>query len=172
MSSGRCMRWPARWRRERGVDSSRARSVVVGMPGVVDPADRAPSRWPPTSAASRTSARRATLAELFGSPVVIENDVNLAMLGEAWQGCAQGAQNAAFLALGTGVGLGLIVNGQLARGATGAAGEIAYLPIGATIWIPRRRARSARSSSKSAARASCATTARGFGEGRQRSRGV
>ena len=32
------------------------------------------------------------LAELFGSPVIIENDVNLAMLGEAWQGCAQGAQ--------------------------------------------------------------------------------
>ena len=60
----------------------------------------------------------------------MENDVNLAMLGEAWQGSAQGAQNAAFLAIGSGVGLGLIVNGQLARGAKGAAGEIAYLPIG------------------------------------------
>jgi predicted NBD/HSP70 family sugar kinase len=52
------------------------------------------------------------------------------MLGEAWQGSARGCENAGFLALGTGIGLGLIINGKLARGATGAAGEIAYLPIG------------------------------------------
>jgi predicted NBD/HSP70 family sugar kinase len=69
------------------------------------------------------------LADLFGLPVAIENDVNLAVLGEAWRGCALGAQNLAFLAIGAGVGLGLIVNGQLACGANGAAGEIAYLPI-------------------------------------------
>ena len=99
------------------------------MPGVVDPQTGAVSLVPNIRGLSQLSAPK-TLADLFGKPVTIENDVNLAMLGEAWQGCAQGAQNAAFLALGTGVGLGLIVNGQLARGAKGAAGEIAYLPIG------------------------------------------
>ena len=62
------------------------------------------------------------------------------MLGEVWQGSAKGAENAAFLAIGTGVGLGLIVNGQLARGAKGAAGEIAYLPIGRDLNSPNARA--------------------------------
>ena len=63
----------------------------------------------------------------------IEPRKNLERLGEAWRGTAQGCRNAAFLALGTGVGLGLIVNGELVRGATGAAGEVAYLPLGGDI---------------------------------------
>jgi len=112
-----------------GLDLSRARSVVVGMPGVVDPSTGAVALVPNIRGLSAISAPK-MLADLFGQAVAIENDVNLAMLGEAWQGCAQGAEDAAFLALGTGVGLGLIVNGRLARGAHGAAGEIAYLPIG------------------------------------------
>jgi predicted NBD/HSP70 family sugar kinase len=65
----------------------------------------------------------------FGPDVAIENDVNLAMLGEKDLGCASGCHNAAFLALGTGAGLGLLINDELFRGATGAAGEIADLPI-------------------------------------------
>jgi predicted NBD/HSP70 family sugar kinase len=113
-------------------DLSRARSIVVGMPGVVDPKTGGVALAPNIRGLSEISAPR-LLSELFGAPVAIENDVNLAMLGEAWRGSARGAQNAAFLALGTGVGLGLIVNGQLARGASGAAGEIAYLPIGKDI---------------------------------------
>ena len=56
------------------------------------------------------------------------------------KGSAKSAQNAAFLAIGSGVGLGLIVNGQLVRGAKGAAGEIAYLPIGARSNSARARA--------------------------------
>jgi predicted NBD/HSP70 family sugar kinase len=116
----------AKWQ---GLDPSRARRVVVGMPGVVDPATGAVALVPNIRGLSTISAPK-MLADLFGQPVAIENDVNLAMLGEAWQGCAKGAEDAAFLALGTGVGLGLIVNGRIARGARGAAGEIAYLPIG------------------------------------------
>src|SRR5260221_722226 len=70
------------------------------------------------------------LGEKLGSPVVLENDINLALLGEIWHGCAQNVDNVAFLALGSGVGLGLYVNGRLVRGENGAAGEIGYLPIG------------------------------------------
>jgi predicted NBD/HSP70 family sugar kinase len=65
----------------------------------------------------------------FGPDVAIENDVNLAMLGEHSLGCARGCRNAAFLALGTGTGLGLLIDGKLFRGTHGAAGEIADLPI-------------------------------------------
>jgi predicted NBD/HSP70 family sugar kinase len=66
----------------------------------------------------------------FGPGVAIENDVNLAMLGEQALGCASQCRNAAFLALGTGAGLGLLIDGKLFRGARGSAGEIADLPLG------------------------------------------
>jgi predicted NBD/HSP70 family sugar kinase len=52
------------------------------------------------------------------------------MLGEHALGCASGCRNAAFLALGTGAGLGLLIDDKLFRGARGSAGEIADLPIG------------------------------------------
>ena len=66
----------------------------------------------------------------FGPDVAIENDVNLAMLGEHALGCASRCRNAAFLSLGTGAGLGLLMDDKLFRGASGSAGEIADLPIG------------------------------------------
>jgi predicted NBD/HSP70 family sugar kinase len=114
---------------ERGIDATRIGSVVVGSPGVLDRASGAISLVPNIRGLSEIDVV-ATLSGLFDRPVAIENDVNLAMLGEAWQGCARGCENAAFLSLGTGTGLGLIVNGKLIRGATGAAGEISYLPVG------------------------------------------
>jgi len=119
----------------RGIDAGRIGSVVVGPPGVLDRASGAITLVPNIRGLSEIDVA-AVLAELFGRSVGIENDVNLAMLGEAWQGCAQGCENAAFLALGTGTGLGLIVNGKLARGANGAAGEISYLPIGSDLHSP------------------------------------
>jgi predicted NBD/HSP70 family sugar kinase len=64
-------------------------------------------------------------------PVRIENDVNMAALGEYAAGTARGASNFALVAFGTGVGLGLVLNGALVRGAAGFAGEIAHMPIGA-----------------------------------------
>lgn len=112
-----------------GVDPARIRSVVIGSPGVVDPLTGAIGLVPNIRGLSDCDVP-GVLGALFGLPVAIENDVNLAMLGEAWQGAARGVENAGFLALGTGAGLGLIVNGKLARGASGAAGEIAYLPVG------------------------------------------
>ena len=156
--SGRSTRW--RGRRRRGAHSilpARGASWI-GMPGVVDPQTGRVSLVPNIRGLSDLSVP-AALGDLFAAPVTVENDVNLAMLGEAWQGCARGAANAAFLALGTGAGLGMIVNGQLARGARGAAGEIAYLPIGDDLDSDDARA-SARSSSRSAAQASCAAIAR------------
>ena len=122
-----------------GLNLARARSVVVGMPGVVDPETGAVALVPNIRDLSSINTPR-LLADLFGQPVVIENDVNLAMLGEVWQGCAHGAQDAAFLAIGTGVGLGLIVNGRLVRGARGAAGEVSYLPIGGDLEFREARA--------------------------------
>ncbi len=120
------------------VDPARIRSVVIGSPGVIDPATGTIGLVPNIKGLSERDVP-GELGAMFGIPVSIENDVNLAMLGEAWQGAAQGRDNAAFLALGTGAGLGLIVNGKLARGATGAAGEVAYLPVGRETDTPAAR---------------------------------
>ena len=120
-----------------GAQLDRLKSVVVGTPGVVDPQSGAIALVPNIPGLSEIDVRRELGALFGGLDVLIENDVNLTMLGEAWRGAARGAENAAFVAVGTGVGLGLIVNGKLVRGATGAAGEIAYLPIGGDLVSPR-----------------------------------
>jgi predicted NBD/HSP70 family sugar kinase len=67
-------------------------------------------------------------AEL-GVPVSFENDVNLAALGERWLGRGRDADDFVYFHVGTGVGMGIVLRGELFRGATGAAGEIGYLPL-------------------------------------------
>lgn len=69
------------------------------------------------------------LEQEFGVPVTIENDVNLAALGECQFGCAQGLQNVVYLFVGRGIGSGLILDGQLFRGSSQAAGEVGNMVI-------------------------------------------
>lgn len=77
----------------------------------------------------------------FEFPVMVENNVNLAAVGEKWFGLARGVSTLVFIAVGTGIGLGTIVGDELLRGAHGAAGEIAYLPLTADPFDPRHRLR-------------------------------
>jgi predicted NBD/HSP70 family sugar kinase len=112
-----------------GIEVTRARQVMVGVPGAIDPRTGRVSLTPNISGLQDFDVL-GYLRERFGPDVAIENDVNLAMLGERALGCATRCRNAAFLALGTGAGLGLLLDDKLFRGASGAAGEIADLPIG------------------------------------------
>ncbi|MCW3844969.1 ROK family transcriptional regulator [Micromonospora yasonensis] len=73
------------------------------------------------------------------APIVLENNVNLAALGERWRGHARDVATFAFLAVGAGIGMGLVHNGELVRGAHGAAGEVAYLPLPGSV-PPEQRA--------------------------------
>ncbi|MFH0915113.1 MAG: ROK family protein [bacterium] len=66
------------------------------------------------------------LGEAFGIPVILENDANAAVLGEAVTGAAAGLRHVVMLTLGTGVGGGLFVDGMLFRGAGGGAGELGH----------------------------------------------
>ncbi|HUI63149.1 MAG TPA: ROK family transcriptional regulator [Steroidobacteraceae bacterium] len=115
--------------RDNHTHPSRIRSIVLAAPGVVNPKSGAIEMAPNIAGLGHLNVV-GLLSEKLGSPVVLENDINLALLGEIWHGCAQNLGNVAFLALGSGVGLGLYVNGRLVRGENGAAGEIGYLPIG------------------------------------------
>lgn len=106
-----------------------AERVAVGSPGVMDIQGRFQLSFNIDDLAELALADE--LQDRLKVPVAVENDVNIAALGEQWQGLGSGHRNFAVLALGTGLGMGLVVNGRLHRGARGFAGEIAYLPIGA-----------------------------------------
>jgi glucokinase len=71
----------------------------------------------------------ALMAERLGLPVAVDNDGNCAMLAEHGFGAAQGADHALLLAIGTGIAGGIVVDGRLVRGATGAAGEPGHMTI-------------------------------------------
>jgi len=112
-----------------GIDVAQARHVMVGIPGSIDPRTARVSLIPNIAGLEDFDVL-GFLRGRFGADVAIENDVNLAMLGEHALGCASHCRNAAFLSLGTGAGLGLLIDNKLFRGARGSAGEIADLPIG------------------------------------------
>ncbi|MDD7592650.1 MAG: ROK family protein [Peptoniphilaceae bacterium] len=65
----------------------------------------------------------------FTCPIVVENDANVAALGEVWKGAAAGYASIVFVTIGTGIGGGIIVNHQIISGAHGAGGEIGHMPV-------------------------------------------
>jgi predicted NBD/HSP70 family sugar kinase len=113
-----------------GVKWSAVRALSIGVPGTVEPTTGkiALAFNIPDLSHLSLADELATLGEDL--KVVVENDVNVAAIGERWQGWAKDSDHFAFLAVGTGVGAGLVVNGELCRGVRGAAGEIGYLPFG------------------------------------------
>ncbi len=69
------------------------------------------------------------LGEKTGYKVKVDNDVNVITAGEAWQGAAKGYKDVIGVALGTGIGGGIIADGKLISGANGAGGEIGHMTI-------------------------------------------
>ena len=120
---------------EATLDPGRIRQTVVGCPGVPDQTN-GHVNFAPNIAGIDSIDFRAAVALATGTQVTLENDVNLAVLGEQWLGAGQGVDHLVFIALGTGIGAGIVVNGALLRGATGAAGELGYLPFGADPFEP------------------------------------
>jgi glucokinase len=103
--------------------------VGVGVPGVVE---EETGRIGPDIQNLLEFANlplRAVLEERTGLPVVVDNDVNALSLAEWTFGQAQGLRNLALVAVGTGVGGGLILHGSLVRGASGYGGEIGHITV-------------------------------------------
>jgi glucokinase len=82
----------------------------------------------------------ALLQSALHIPAAVENDVKLAAIGESWIGTARGVQNFVFLAIGTGIAAGVVVNGQLLHGPQCIAGEVGYLIVPGTPESPVGRA--------------------------------
>jgi glucokinase len=79
------------------------------------------------------------LALRLGVPVSVENDANLAALAEGRAGAAIGVRDYVFIAIGTGIGMGIVTDGRLRRGWRGMAGEVGFLPLGANPRSARAR---------------------------------
>jgi predicted NBD/HSP70 family sugar kinase len=111
-----------------GLDPALVDGVVVGVPGVVEGDGTLSLAENVAGLEGRPFARE--LQAALELPVTLENDINLAALGEQWQGVARGVADFVFLSVGTGMGAGLVLGGELHRGRHGAAGEIDFALIG------------------------------------------
>ncbi|OCA88323.1 sugar kinase [Bacillus sp. FJAT-27225] len=108
-----------------GIDSAKVLGMGAGVPGITETERgvvvEAPSlnwvRYPFINEAK----------EIFPFPVYVDNDVNVTALGEQWLGNAKNKENVLFIAVGTGIGSGIIIHNKLYRGASSAAGEIGYM---------------------------------------------
>ena len=111
---------------EKGLDNSQVSGVGIGIPAPVDEEgvvqNTANLGW------GYKEVKR-EMEALIGMSVAAGNDANVAALGEMWIGAGKGQKNMIMVTLGTGVGGGIIVNGQALAGAHGAGGEIGHLCV-------------------------------------------
>ena len=111
-----------------GIISTELSRIVVGVQGAVDPVtgrlhySRHLPGWHFTDLVGGVESK-------LGTRIEIENDVNHAALAEAAHGAAQGYENFVVLWVGTGIGMALVLDGRLHRGAGGGAGEVGYMPV-------------------------------------------
>ena len=112
--------------REREISKDDVEGIGVGVPGPVG-ADGTVFKcvnlgWGVFNVADR-------LQELTGLKVKAGNDANVAALGEMWQGGGKGCHSIVMITLGTGIGGGIILNGEILSGTNGAAGEVGHIPV-------------------------------------------
>ncbi|MHA7274626.1 ROK family transcriptional regulator [Arthrobacter sp. TMT4-20] len=109
-----------------GVDRNRIEGIGVAPPGPVDlPAGTVVD--PPLLLGWHRVPLREALAEATGMPVLVEKDVTAAAVAEIWAGGHSSIESFIFVYIGTGIGSGLVMNGEVLRGASGNAGEIGHI---------------------------------------------
>jgi glucokinase len=104
-------------------------AVCAGAPGMVD-LERGVVLLAPNIEGWVNIPMRTILERELGAPVIADNDVNLAVLGEHWRGAARGHNTCVFLFVGTGIGAGVLIDGAVHRGHHFMAGEVAVMAMG------------------------------------------
>lgn len=106
------------------VDKTKIAGVGVGVPGIIDERGRT-IRWPQSLGNKDISvclSIKETFEKRLNIPTIVENDANAAVLGEKWLGLDREVRHMIYMF--SGVGVGILINGEIYRGATGAAGEL------------------------------------------------
>lgn len=120
---------------QNGLSRSLLRAVGAGAPGVTN-VDEGVVIATSYLMGWRDVPLRALLEARLGIPAVVENDVNTAAIAESQIGAGQGVRDFVFIALGTGIGAGIVLNGRLFHGMNWSAGEIGYLLVPGTSVKP------------------------------------
>lgn len=110
-----------------GVDPGSVAGIGVGAPGPVDRKAGMVLRTP--NLGWRNVPARDLIGEAAGLPVVLDNDANCAAYGEWWQGAGRGADRLVAVTLGTGIGGGIVIGGDIYHGASDAAGEVGHMSV-------------------------------------------
>lgn len=114
--------------KEAGMSMSQISAVGVGVPGPIVQKEGMVS-GPPIMPGWDRYPIRDHLQELWQVPVSLNNDAELGAVGEWAYGAGRGEHNLAYIKVGTGIGAGLLLEGQIYRGSTGCAGEIGHITI-------------------------------------------
>jgi glucokinase len=123
--------------RQSGTPQRKVLHLTVGAPGITN-VETGVVLSAPNLDEWNDVPLRALLERESGISCLVDNDTNLAAVGEYWRGAARGVDNFIFIALGTGVGAGIFIHGQLHRGARWSAGEIGYLGVGGKKRTPMK----------------------------------
>jgi predicted NBD/HSP70 family sugar kinase len=99
--------------------------IAIGVPGIIDSTNGVVRIAPSLNWHNFPLLEK--LESALDIPVIVENDVNLAVLGENWFGIGEGVNNLVMISVGTGIGSGIILDGKLHRGFRDSSGEIGYL---------------------------------------------
>ena len=108
--------------------SSALRSIAIGVPGVTDVENGIVVATSYLMGWENVPLRSLVEKEL-NIPTAVDNDVNLAAIGESWAGSATGVRDFVFLAIGTGIGAVVVLEGRPYRGSSWAAGEVGYMLV-------------------------------------------
>lgn len=116
------------WLNELGVDLDQITAIGVGVPGPIV-TDAGMVSGPPIMPGWDLFPIREWLEKAWGCPVMLGNDAEFGALGEWAFGAGRGVDNLVYIKVGTGIGAGLMIDGQIYRGTTGCAGEIGHVTI-------------------------------------------
>ncbi len=105
--------------------SAKILGIAVGVPGIIESNTGLVTIAPSLNWSNFPLLEK--LESVIDIPVIVENDVNLAVLGENWFGIGEGVNNLVMISVGTGIGAGIILDGKLHRGFRDSSGEIGYL---------------------------------------------
>ena len=114
-------------------------ALAVSTPGVIDRVTGRVTSLAYNVAADGGFDPLEVIRDRLELPVLVENNVNLAAVGEKWFGLARGASTMVFISVGAGIGMGVVIDDELVSGAHGAAGEICYMPHVREPFDPRHR---------------------------------
>lgn len=109
-------------------DSSALQGIGIGVPGIIDMKTGMLRESPNLPGWAETPVKD-DIERLLGTRVILENDANVAALGEKWLGAARDVDDMAMLTLGTGVGGGVVLRGRIWHGMTGMAGEFGHMTV-------------------------------------------